>query len=78
MVAGVGDVYKQYADALGRDPQSLTDDEKKQAFMDAVMAGERIEPFATISDMIDAQMEVERKAAKIISDILEAKQSNLE
>ena len=47
---------------------SLTDTEKRQAFLDAVLDGQRIEPFATFNDTLDAFRDVYRPAEKAIEE----------
>ena len=47
-------VYEQHAQSVGKDVSELTDAEKKDAFLDAVLDGQRIEPYATMQDDFDA------------------------
>lgn len=62
------DIYAVYAESIGKDVDSLTDTEKRQAFLDAVLDGQRIEPFATFNDTLDAFRDVYRPAEKAIEE----------
>ena len=46
-MTSIVDVWQEYADALGKSLDTLTEAEKKQAFLNAILDGQRIEPFAT-------------------------------
>jgi len=52
----IAKVWAQYAQAIGQDVESLTDAQKKQAFLAAVLDGQRVEPFATYCDLGDAAL----------------------
>ena len=50
------EVLDAYAAALERGVETLTDAEKTQAFLAAVLDGQRVEPFATFLDDGDAAL----------------------
>ena len=47
-VTTLTEVYAEYAKKVGHEP--LTDEEKRQAFLDAVLAGKAIWPFVCFGD----------------------------
>lgn len=55
-----------YAESVGKDV--LTDAEKRQAFLNAVLDGQRIEPFATLNDIQNAYRDIYRPAERAIED----------
>lgn len=59
----IQELWDEYARRLGKSPDALTDSEKRQAFLDAILEGKRIEPFATIADAIAAEREACAKVA---------------
>lgn len=61
------EVYQSYAGALNRDARTLTDAEKQQAFLNAVLAGQRVEPFATWNDIGDAVLNALAPGAKTLN-----------
>ena len=64
------DVMQAYADALDRGAETLTDAEKKQAFLNAVLDGKRVEPFATWCDLGDAMLSRFSPGTKTLNQIL--------
>ena len=64
------DIYTEYAAALGRGVDSLSDAEKKQAFLNAILAGHRVEPFATWCDTGDAVIAHYAPGAKTLNQLV--------
>lgn len=58
------ELWNEYAKGLDKSADALTDLEKRQAFLDAVLEGKRIDPFATIAEAIAAEREVYAKIAE--------------
>jgi hypothetical protein len=54
---------------IGR--ESLTDAERKQAYLNAVIEGKRIEPFATFTDLLTSGAECERMAMEQLVEWLD-------
>ena len=50
----VSECYRMYAERLEGDAGTLTVVQRKQAFLNAMLAGFRVEPFATWCDIGDA------------------------
>jgi len=72
------EVYQGYADALNRGVRTLTDAEKRQAFLNAVLAGRRVEPFATWNDWGDAVLASLSPGAETLNQWVQAHKDELE
>jgi hypothetical protein len=64
----ITEVYKQYAREVGDEP--LTDAEKKQAFMDAVLDGKNVSPFHEYTELMRTHVAYENFIASAILNIL--------
>ena len=49
----LAEVYAEYAAQVGC--ETLSEAEKRQAYLNAVLDGKRVEPFASINDAVEAQ-----------------------
>jgi hypothetical protein len=64
------EVLQAYADAMGILVDTLTDAQRKQAFLNAVLDGLRVEPFATWCDRGDAAISELSPGAKTLNQLL--------
>jgi len=48
------EVLSEYAEACGKRVDGLTEAEKRQAFLNAIISGVQVEPFASWNDLGDA------------------------
>ena len=64
------DVIQAYADALERGVETLTVAEKRQAFLNAVLSGDRVEPFATWCEQGDKIIERLSPGTKTLNQIV--------
>ena len=64
------DVMQAYADALDRGVETLTEAEKRQAFLNAALSGKRVEPFATWCDVGDDILNSASPGAETLNQIV--------
>lgn len=76
--ATLEEVYLDYAAALNRGVRTLTDAEKRQAFLNAVLAGQRVEPFATWNDWGDAILASLSPGTETLNQWVQAHKDELE
>ena len=65
----LAEIHADYAKRLGH--ESLTDSEKKQAFLNAVIEGKRVEPFATFTDLMTFGIECDKTVLEQFAEWLD-------
>ena len=64
------EVYKEYAVQIGKEVDGLSEDERRQAYLNAILADRRVEPFATYIEGIRMLLIDERATREFFTELI--------